>query len=46
MYVISLPDCLDQQTSRAAQAQHLSVDEFVVVAVQLKLQDDPEFQFC
>jgi hypothetical protein len=41
MYDIPIPDSLYQQATQAAQAHHVSVETFVVEAVQLRLQDEP-----
>lgn len=40
MYDVRIPDSLYQQASHAAEARHVSVDEFIAEVVQLHLQDN------
>lgn len=40
MYEVRIPDQVYEQAMRAAEAQHVTVEQFVTEAVQLHLQDD------
>ena len=42
MYEINLPEQVYKQATRAAAAHHLSVEDFIIEAVQLYVQDDLE----
>ena len=39
MYEVPIPDHVYQQATQAAAAQHVSVEEFISEAVQLRLKD-------
>jgi len=41
MFEIPIPDSLYQQATQAAQAHNVTVETFVVEAVQLRLRDEP-----
>jgi hypothetical protein len=42
MFEIRIPDHVYQQATRAAQAHHLSLEEFVIEALELHAQDEPD----
>jgi hypothetical protein len=42
MYDFRIPDEVIQKAAQKADAQHVSLDQFITEAVQFRLQDDPD----